>query len=333
MDRLVRTARAPDRRSAASKERRIMSDASPAPHVRVARASDLAELHDIFALAFSTHLGRPIEAFRERKLIETRWRTDPESVIVAEADGRLVGSNVVTIWGRFGWFGPLSVHPDYWNNGIAKALMVPTMERFAQHRTATEGLFTFPSSPKHVALYQRYEFWPRRLTVTLSRPSERVPAASFERFSTLDSPRRAAVLEDVRSLCAPVFGGLDPTREVEAVAVQRLGETLVLRSEAGELAAFAIAHHGADSEAGSAGLSVKFGAARDAAAYERLLDAVISYGDACGIEAVTVAVNAAREGAYRATIARGFRIGMIGVAMVRGTAADDPDAWLIEDLR
>jgi ribosomal protein S18 acetylase RimI-like enzyme len=310
-----------------------MSDTTIVPGVRNASAGDLAELHDIFALAFSTHLGRPIEAFRDRKLIETRWRTDPESVIVAEADGRLVGSNVVTIWGRFGWFGPLSVHPDYWNNGIAKALMVPTMERFAKHGTATEGLFTFPSSPKHIALYQRYGFWPRRLTTTLVRPSEHVPAASFERFSALDDARRAAVLDDVRSLCAPVFGGLDPTREVEAVAAQGLGDTLVIMSEGGEFAAFAIAHHGAGSEAGSAAMSVKFGAARDAAAYERLLDAVLSYGDACGIETVTVAVNAAREGAYRATLARGFRIGMIGVAMVRGTAADDPDAWLIEDYR
>jgi ribosomal protein S18 acetylase RimI-like enzyme len=303
------------------------------PSTRLAREGELAELHHIFALAFSTQAGRPIEMFGERKLIEPRWRTDPESVLVAELDGRVVGSNVATIWGRFGWFGPLTVHPDYWNRGIAQALMVPTMQRFAKHGTTTERLFTLPSSPKHIALYQRYGFWPRRLTASLARPPDAAAAAAFEAFSTLGEPAQATVLARIRALCTGIIDGLDPTAEVTAVAAQHLGETVVLRAPDGGVDAFAICHHGASSEAGSKNMSVKFGAATGAAAYGRLLDAVLAYGAAVNAEAVSLAVNAAREGAYRATLERGFRIAMLGVAMVRGDAGDDPGAWLIEDYR
>jgi hypothetical protein len=80
-------------------------------------------------------------------------------------------------------------------------------------------------------------------------------------------------------------------------------------------------------------MSVKFGAAADAASYRRLLDAILAYGFALGTETVSLAVNAAREGAYRATLDRGFRIAVIGVNMIRGEAADDPGAWLLEDYR
>ena len=301
--------------------------------VRFAREDELPELHHIFALAFSTHFGRPIEMFGDRKLIEPRWRTDPESVLVAELDGRLVGSNVATIWGRFGWFGPLSVHPEYWNRGIAQALMVPTMQRFAEHATTTQALYTFPSSPKHIALYQRYGFWPRRLTASLSQAPETVESAEFSGYSTLGTGDQATALADIRSLCAPIFTGVDPTAEVAAIAKQRLGETLIVRGSGGAVAAFAIAHHGAGSEAGSKDVAVKFGAAAGGEAYRRLLDAVLSYGAEVNAERVSVAVNAAREDAYRATLERGFCIGMLGVAMVRGDVADDPGAWLIEDYR
>jgi ribosomal protein S18 acetylase RimI-like enzyme len=303
------------------------------PSIRSAREDELAELHDIFSLAFSTHFGRPIEMFGDRKLIEPRWRTDPQSVLVAELDGRVVGSNVATIWGRFGWFGPLTVHPDYWDRGIAQALMVPTMQRFAEHGTTTEALFTFPSSPKHIGLYQRYGFWPRRLTASLARLPEVVGSTEFVPFSTLSADAQQTALGSIRSLCARIIDGFDPTAEVAAVAKQRLGETLIVRGSDGAVAAFAICHHGAGSEAGSIDLSVKFGAAADGSFYQRLLDAVLSYGAVVKAERVVLAVNAAREGAYRATFDRGFRIAMLGVAMVRGDVADDPAAWLIEDYR
>ena len=70
-------------------------------------------------------------------------------------------------WGSVGVFGPLTVHPDLWNKGIAKHLLKSTMEYFAKLGTRHIGLFTFANSPKHVRLYQRFGFWPHFLTAIM----------------------------------------------------------------------------------------------------------------------------------------------------------------------
>jgi hypothetical protein len=41
-----------------------------------------------------------------------------------------VGSNFVTRWGSFGFFGPLSVEPRLWDQGVAQRLLDPTIELF-----------------------------------------------------------------------------------------------------------------------------------------------------------------------------------------------------------
>ena len=286
-------------------------------------------------VAFATQFGLPSpEAFGDRMSIAPRWRADARSVIAAELDGRLVGSNVVTTWGRFGWFGPLTILPDVWNRGVAQALMEPTMRHFVERGTTAEALFTLPSSPKHLALYQRYGFWPRRLTAMLARPPDAAVPVAFVRFSALAAAERAAALAGMRALCGRLFEGLDVTLEVEALAAQQLGETLIVDGPDGAIGGFAVCHQGAGSEAGSKDASVKFGAAVDEASFRRLLDAVLAYGAQAGVERVVVGINTAREAAYRAALERGFRIAMLGVAMVRGGAAyDDPGAWVIEDHR
>jgi RimJ/RimL family protein N-acetyltransferase len=62
---------------------------------------------------------------------------------------------LVTNWGSFGFFGPLSVHPDFWNQGVAKELIAAVCNRFEEWGIKQAGLFTFPNSAKHHALYQR----------------------------------------------------------------------------------------------------------------------------------------------------------------------------------
>jgi N-acetylglutamate synthase-like GNAT family acetyltransferase len=43
-------------------------------------------------------------------------------------DGELAGSIFVTNWGSVGFFGPLTVHPDYQARGIAQVLLARTMQ-------------------------------------------------------------------------------------------------------------------------------------------------------------------------------------------------------------
>ena len=303
--------------------------------VRPAREADLAELQRIVNLAFAAQFGLPSpEAFGDRMSIAPRWRADAQSVLAAEIDGRLVGSNVVTAWGRLGWFGPLTVHPEFWNRGIAQALLAPTMQRFVDLGTTVEALYTLPSSPKHIALYQRYGYWPRRLTAMLARPPEAVAARSVG-FASLDAAARSAALHGMRTLCARLLEGFDVTAEVIAVAAQGLGETLVLTAPDGAVQRLRDRPPRSRQRSRKQGsLSVKFGAAADAPAFRALLDAILAYGAAVGVERVVVAINTAREGAYRAALERGFRVTTFGVAMVRGGAAyDDPGAWVIEDHR
>ena len=92
--------------------------------------------------------------------IRTRWAADPSAALAAEVDGRLVGSNFLTRWGSVGFFGPLSVTPEMWNRGVARALLSETMAVFDRWGVRHRGLFTFGESPKHVALYQSYGFLP-----------------------------------------------------------------------------------------------------------------------------------------------------------------------------
>jgi GNAT superfamily N-acetyltransferase len=82
---------------------------------------------------------------------------------------KLVGSNFKASWGSVGFFGPLTAHPDYWDKGVARSLMEPTMQLFSKWNTNHSGLFTFAQSPKHVSLYQKYGFWPYFLTAVMSK--------------------------------------------------------------------------------------------------------------------------------------------------------------------
>ena len=306
-----------------------------APAIRLARADELEAAQEIVNLAFATQFGLPSPAaFGDRSTLAPRWRADPESVLVAELDGRIVGSNAVTTWGSFGWFGPLTVHPELWNRGIARALLDVTMERFVARRTTTEALYTFASSPKHVALYQRYGFWPRRLTAILVRTPDSGATPAARLVSALDPAARAAAVAELGALTAMLRPGLDLSVEMRIVLEQRLGDVLVIDDARGRPAAFAVCHAGFGSEAGSNACSVKFGCATGAETFAALVAAVLAYGAHAAADRVVLAINAAREGAYRAALDAGFTIANLGVAMVRGDGAyDRPDAWVIEDHR
>ena len=93
-----------------------------------------------------------------------RWRAPHVTSFAAREDGRLIGSNMLTRWGSFAFFGPLTVLPEYWNRGVAQLLLDATVKTFAKQGLKRTGLFTFPHSTKHVGLYQKFGYWPGYLT-------------------------------------------------------------------------------------------------------------------------------------------------------------------------
>ncbi len=311
--------------------------------VRSLREDDLAEADRIFRIAFGTSLGLPDPPTfaGDSDWIATRWRADPSAAFAAQVDGRLAGSVFATSWGSVGFFGPLTVRPDLWNRGIAQRLLEPVMECFARWGTRHAGLYTFAESAKHVALYRRFGFYPRFLTVVMTKtPTDtgsEPRADEVTRFSDVAPSDHGDCLAAVRELADEVFAGLDVSREIRAVAMQRLGDTLLVWDDS-ELVGVAICHSGRGTEAGSGACYVKFAAARpgaDAAScFERLLDAVERYAASRSLS-IALGVNLEREDAYRRASARGFRTVMQGVAMHRPNAHgfDHPDAYVIADWR
>jgi len=108
-----------------------MADVSPAV-IRSLTEADLADADRVFRVAFGTFLGAPDpqQFFGDAEYVRTRRHADDHAAFAAVREGRLVGSNFVANWGSVGFFGPLTVDPACWSQGIAKPLMEPTVELF-----------------------------------------------------------------------------------------------------------------------------------------------------------------------------------------------------------
>ena len=309
--------------------------------IRPLRERDLLDADRIFRLAFGAFIGLPDPmAFAgDAEYVRTRWLADPASALGAESAGALIGSNFLTNWGSVGFFGPLTIHPDFWDKGVAGRLLEPTMDIFAEWGTKLIGLYTFAQSAKHVHLYQKFGFWPHYLTAIMTKPVDQTLTASpWSGFSELAGRERDGCLKACAELTGAIYDGLNVEREIRAVAEQNLGETVMVW-DGSRLAGLAVCHCGAGSEAGSGALYVKFGAARPGLAAEQnfnqLLEACEAFAASRGLEKLVAGVNTARVAAYRRMLARGFRSFIQGVAMLRSEdqGYNRPDVYVIDDWR
>lgn len=309
--------------------------------IRLMQQSDLPKADRVFRLAFGSFIGLPdpSQFSGDASFIQHRWQTEPTGGFAATKDGEIIGSNLATRWGSVGFFGPLSVHPDFWNQGIAQRLIEPIIERFTQWNIQQAGLFTFPNSPKHHALYQKFGFWPRFLTAIMAK-SVQQPEAVMQgmKYSQLSEDKRSEFLRASFELTNGIYEGLDLSREILAVDTQKLGDTVGFWDEKG-LAGFAVCHSGAGTEAGSNTCYVKFGVVRsgkDAGQrFEQLLDLCETLSATQGMSRLLAGVNTSRQEAYRCLIARGFRTEITGVAMHRPNqpAYNRPDIFALDDWR
>jgi GNAT superfamily N-acetyltransferase len=309
--------------------------------VRHLEKEDLQHADLIMRLAFGTFNGVPDpEKFGEgMDHVKTRWIAAPNAAFAAEADGKLVGSNFATRWGSFGFFGPLTVHPDFWDQGVAKHLLDPTMKLFNKWGVRHVALFTFAQSPKHLGLYEKFGFWPRFLTPIMSKPvkqSEGVGA--WSRFSDVSDVERVSALEMCRSVTESIYEGLELEREIMAVQNQKLGDTVLLW-DGKTLVGLAVCHCGEGTEAGRDTCYVKVGGVRKGSGagelFDRLLGACESLAAMRGMTCVLAGVNTACHDAYRRMLGRGFRADFQGVLMSKPNepAFDTPDCYVMCDLR
>lgn len=278
---------------------------------------DLPEARRILRLAFGTHAGAPDpENLRaDIDFVGPRWRADATAAFAAEVDGRIVGSNFAVRWGTIGFFGPLTVHPDFWNHRIGQHLMKPVVECFEKWKVTQSGLFTFADSAKHLALYQKFGFWPRFLTALMTKEVRRPSReARWSRLSELSLMKLGAAIESCYRLTNAIYPGLDVSRELLAVHAQNIGDTVLLWKD-DKLAGFAVCHCGRDTEAGDDHCYIKFGAAEDSARFDELLDACESFAASRHLSHLDAGMNLARHEAYRQLLSHGFRLDRQGVAM------------------
>ncbi len=305
--------------------------------IRPLMENDLPAARQIVCLAFGTFLGapEPEKFWSDLDYVSTRWRADSASAFGAEIDGELVGSNFATSWGSVGFFGPLTVHPKFWDQSVAKHLMEPILQCFERWGTRHVGLFTFAHSAKHVGLYNKYGFWPRFLTAIMSKPVQaKETTVRWSKYSELGEEERNACLNACGDLTDDLYAGLNVEREIRAVEFQRLGETVLLRHDQG-LGGFAVCHCGPGTEAGSNKCYVKFGAARSSKLFDQLLDVCEALAAERGMTRLEAGVNLAREQAYRQMLKVGFRTDIQGVTMHRPNepAYSRSEVYLIDDWR
>ncbi|MBR8838326.1 MAG: GNAT family N-acetyltransferase [Stigonema ocellatum SAG 48.90 = DSM 106950] len=309
--------------------------------IRLLQANELAEADYLFRLAFGTflELPEPTTFYGDAAYISHRWKTDPNAAYAAEIDGKLIGSIFAINWGSFGYFGPLSVHPDFWNQGVAQHLLKAAIASFTEWNTQLAGLFTFAKSPKHHALYQKFGFRLRFLTVIVAKLVQQAqPISRVNRYSHLSEAERAQTLKASYQLTDSIYEGLDLSQEIQVVQSQGLGDTVLLWDDA-SLAGFAVCHYGAGTEAGSNTCYVKFGAVRSQSnsgqLFEQLLDLCEALTVVQGMSRLVAGVNTSREEAYLRLLARSFRSEVIGVAMHRPNEPgfSRPDVFVLDDWR
>jgi GNAT superfamily N-acetyltransferase len=309
--------------------------------VRSLAEGDISAADRIFRQAFGGFFGLPdpLAFTGDAAVVATRWRADPRAALGAYSDEGLVGSSFAARWGSFGFLGPVSVRPDLWDQGIAKQLVEHTVALLDRWMIRQAALFTFPQSPKHIALYQKFGFWPQYLTPVMSK-AVRKPAniGSWSRYSMLSPAERPRCLAQCGTLTSKIFPGLDVGSEIHAIADQRIGDTVLINDALG-VAGFATCHVGKGSEAGTGAAFVKFGAVRpgqsSSVLFEQLLDACEALAAETACQQIIAGINAARHQAYRQMIDRGFRTFLEGVAMLRPNEAgyNRPDCFVIDDLR
>ncbi|MFA7337765.1 MAG: GNAT family N-acetyltransferase [Candidatus Obscuribacterales bacterium] len=323
--------------------------------IKALDTNHLSEIEALVRVAFAKHIGiADPNLFNSGASLASRFAVAADGAFGTFIDNKLVAAIFCTPWGSFGFFGPLVVLPEYWGTGLAQALIERADQFFIDKNIDLAGLYTFSNSPKHLALYQKFDYWPKQLTVLMSKEvskdltqdvskhSAATGAAQRQstRFSQLDSAGQKAHLESARLLCDGIYPGLDLSVEINALASCKIGETVFIESESkntsdGATVGFAVCHYGHGSEATSNSCYIKFAAASNEEQFARLLSECLKLSCEVGVTHMLAGVNTARHEAYKTMLANGFKIKVVGVAMLRAQhdGFNRPGVFVIDDWR
>jgi GNAT superfamily N-acetyltransferase len=318
----------------------VVEQTSQGISIRTLDEGGLPEASSILRRAFATHFGTTPDTFWiDRDFVTGRWMTDPSLAFGAWIEDCFVGSSLGANWGSLGVFGPISTHPDTWNRGAARYLIPPVLERLSALGARHMALFTFAESTKHLALYQKFGFWPRFLAAIMTRSvAGGDTLIESTRFSIVVGAEQANWLAACRELTTEVRDGLDLTAELRTAQSHGHGDTVFL-TEGSRVDAVAHCEYGPKSPAGAGSCLVRFAAVRPGPACEmrfaQLLNACDRLAANEGLKQVVACVNASRPKAYRHLLSMGFSVQRHGVTMHRPNedAYNHTASYILDDLR
>jgi GNAT superfamily N-acetyltransferase len=322
--------------------------------VRRVRKGDLSRIREVLESAFADfyerQLGsRPRQVFGGAQYVHHRWLMEPWGCYVAEEnDSKIVGASIAVCWGSVGLFGPVGVLTPYQNQKVAQGLLKATQAFFDENRVTLQGVATYPYSPKHLVLYQKFGFKPKALVALTGKSLERrelTPPSKpvrgtpqIQRFSAFEESKRKALLGRIRAITGRIYRGLDLTKEIEIVNGLSLGDTLLLEKDRA-IVGFAICHVPGASEAPAGALYVKYlaidPARRRPELFAQLVAACEDYGIAAGCQRIIAPVYTAYWRAYQSLLASGYQMDMLMIRMKRGKQVEyeREDDLILDDWR
>jgi len=183
--------------------------ASSKPAVKIRRAvPDDAEVcgpicYEAFRTINEAHGFPPDLPSAERGVGLLKWLfSSPEFYcVVAEADGKIVGSNCMDERGLIAGIGPITIDPKTQNRGVGRALMVATMDRCRERGVAGVRLVQAAFHGRSMSLYSKLGFVIREpLAVMQGNPAKSRSDGVDVRAAT------DADVEACNALCVRVHG-------------------------------------------------------------------------------------------------------------------------------
>jgi GNAT superfamily N-acetyltransferase len=286
---------------------------------------DVDPLNRVFSEAFTDRYRRDgMTGVRVPYLNPAIWRYALEdagdgAMVWRDPDGELCGFNMVHLSGREGWMGPLAVRPDRQSSGLGKTMIRAGINWLRERGARTVGLETMPRTIENIGFYSRLGFVPGHLTVTLTRDLQRRPSLHPELLSASGSSRQDRLAE-CRRLTHALIPDTDFSRELNATAEFKIGDTLMVRDPSGELAGFAL-YHTAPLAAGRSQDEVRILklVARHSDGFDRLLAATEAVALAVDIRRMSLRCQTAQGETYLRLIRQGFRTHWTDLRMTLGT--------------
>jgi ribosomal protein S18 acetylase RimI-like enzyme len=327
---------------------------SPLIKIRRVRKGDLSKVRDVIEQAFGDFFERqvgtrPRQVFGGAQYVHHRWLMEPWGCFVAEeGDGKIVGAAVAVMWGSLGLVGPIAVLTNYQNQDIGQQLLAACQEFFDENKATLQGVATYPYSPRHLVLYQKFGYRPKGLVVVASKHLDRReivhatkaarPGLGVRRYSSLEEAKKKPTMLKFRRITNAIWRGMDVGKEVEIVDGLALGDTLLLE-KGRELIGFAVVHMPPNSEAPHGAAYIKFLAIdsrhRRPEHLHQLLAAVEDMAAAAQLGQVVAPVYTYYWSAYQVLLERGYHADFTMVRMKRGKPEDGEDSsdLVLDDWR